>query len=894
MELTDASAAAVTVESAKINTEVTGRIAVTTFDLVFRNPNARVLEGTFVLPLLDGQSVIRFGLDLNGVLREAVPVDKGRGRVVFEEIERRRVDPGLLEQTAGNNYRARIFPIPARGTRHIVVAYQEDLTPGKNGPAYRLNLDFPEPLKNFHLALTAYPGGGAPAQVRTTLNVDLPAWRESRFMDIERTDFTARGLLELVLPPAERPRVLTGRFGAEEYFYAEAGVAAAPQPRPAPRVVGLIWDSSGSGRDRDHAREFALLDAWFAKLGRVEVRLVRLSNHAAAGGTFAVHDGAWPDLRRALDQTVYDGATSLDGLADDPAVDEWLLFSDGLVNFGITPASAKLPLHGAVHAILASPRADPAWLRGFAARHAGEFVNLFETDATRAAERLRTESLRVLGVEHDPEATAQIFPETGTPVTEDTLVVTGILRRADARLRVRLGHNAADARVIDLVVHSGENPSPLAARGWATTKIGYLATDPLANRDDLRRTSREFGIVTAETSLIVLETVADYVRYDIAPPADLRAEWEANRARFATETRKDRDAHLESIVAAFRARIAWWEGSYSQNLRPPELATAQQRRGDFTFGGNAPAATAREALRPEAPADDGIVRLSPFEVTADRESGYMASNTLAGIRIAGMRERSATTGGAGGAVALALAADAAPAAALSAKSAESAESSTPTITLQRWSPSTGYLDRLRRALRDETYATYLEERASHRREPGFYLDVANYFFEQGETDTALKILSNLAELDLEDVALLRVLAHRLAQADRPDLARPLFERVLALRPDEPQSHRDLALVCVDLKQPQRAVDLLWTVVSQPWDARYPEIELIALTELNAIAATCGETLDLSRVDSRLRKNLPVATRVILTWDTNDCDIDLWVTDPNGETAKYNRVLKKSA
>ena len=27
--------------------------------------------------------------------------------------------------------------------------------------------------------------------------------------------------------------------------------------------------------------------------------------------------------------------------------------------------------------------------------------------------------------------------------------------------------------------------------------------------------------------------------------------------------------------------------------------------------------------------------------------------------------------------------------------------------------------------------------------------------------------------------------------------------------------------------------------------------------------------------------------MILTWDTNDCDIDLWVNDPNGEQAIYN-------
>jgi len=168
----------VVIESAAVATEVAGRFAVTTFDLVFRNPNARVLEGTFEFPLLDGQSIVRFALDIGGQLREAVPVEKARGRAVFEEIERRRVDPGLLEQTAGNNYRARVFPIPARGTRRLVIAYQEDVVRRAGAPAYRLNLNFADVLRKFRLAVTVRGRETEAAKARTTLALELPAWRE--------------------------------------------------------------------------------------------------------------------------------------------------------------------------------------------------------------------------------------------------------------------------------------------------------------------------------------------------------------------------------------------------------------------------------------------------------------------------------------------------------------------------------------------------------------------------------------------------------------------------------------------------------------------------------------------------------------------------------------------
>ncbi len=878
MELSDASASAIIVESAEIKSEVTGRIAVTTFDLVFRNPNGRVLEGTFVLPLLDGQSVTRFALDRDGKLREAVPVEKTKGRIVFEEIERRRVDPGLLEQTAGNNYRARIFPIPAGGTRRIVVAYQEDVARSGDA-AYRLNLDFPQPLKNFRLALTAFASGPT-AKIRTTLGLDLPAWREGKTLEITRRNFTARGVLELALPPLDRPRVLTGRRGNDEYFYAEAPVALPTRARATPRTVGLLWDSSGSGAERDHAREFALLDAWFANVGGVEVRLIRLRDQAEAAGRFVVRDGNWRALRRELEKTPYDGATSLDGLTDDPAVDEWLLFSDGLINYGVTPADAKLKLRAPVHAVLASPRADPRWLRGFADRQRGEFVNLLEVPAATAATRLRSQSARVLRADYNPSEAIEVFPESGTAITSGPMIITGVFRGERATLQLRVGTSEADAQTIEVVALSGENATPLAPRGWATEKIARLSLNQTANRADIRRTSREFGIVTADTSLIVLETVADYVRYDIAPPDELRREWTAQRRSLAPDRAKNNDAHIESVVRAFEERVAWWEKKIPKNTpRVSQKPESKDRGGVVTLDqfsvnrrGAAPAVQAPPppASRARRDGEEEIVQLQPFEVSAARDSGFAASSMSSA--------RLATGGRANGAVGSRYPAE------------PTAEPSAPTITLQRWSPDTGYLDHIRRAPNGDPYAAYLEERSGHARQPGFFLDVANFFFERDEPALALRILSNLAELELEDVALLRVLAHRLTQADRPALALPLFERVLALRLDEPQSRRDLALVCADMKRYQRAVDLLWEIVAQPWSERFPGIEVIALGELNAIAATCGETLDLSRVDPRLQKNLPVQSRVVLTWDANDCDIDLWVSDPNGEVASYNFPL----
>ena len=72
-------------------------------------------------------------------------------------------------------------------------------------------------------------------------------------------------------------------------------------------------------------------------------------------------------------------------------------------------------------------------------------------------------------------------------------------------------------------------------------------------------------------------------------------------------------------------------------------------------------------------------------------------------------------------------------------------------------------------------------------------------------------------------------------------------------------------------------------------ARFADIDLIALTELNGIVAKArrdSQAVDVSRIDARLLKNLPLDVRVVLAWDADNTDVDLHVIDPNGEEVYY--------
>lgn len=359
----------VRLQSVSISVDLLGGLAQTDVLLVFRNPNRRVLEGELQFPLLAGQQVTAFALDVDGRMRDAVPVEKDKGRQVFEDIVRRGIDPGLLEATQGNNYKLRIYPLPAQGTRSVRLRIAEPLTPRASGRVYRLALAYGDNIPQFSLAIRAR-GASTPPAV---------AWRnpeEIRFVQdqdgfsarLERHDYLATGFLEVTTRQGG-PLAWAGEFGAARYFFAELPLRGASAPRRLPKSVALVWDSSASGAQRDHAREFALLDAYFSRFGEGVVQLQRVRETLSTSEEFRITGGNWRALRRALEQTVYDGATNLGALTPLAGVEESLLFSDGLANFG-EPVAPRLA--GRVYAICAAARANGAFLRLLAEAAGGQ------------------------------------------------------------------------------------------------------------------------------------------------------------------------------------------------------------------------------------------------------------------------------------------------------------------------------------------------------------------------------------------------------------------------------------------------------------------------------------------------------------------------------------------
>jgi hypothetical protein len=77
------------------------------------------------------------------------------------------------------------------------------------------------------------------------------------------------------------------------------------------------------------------------------------------------------------------------------------------------------------------------------------------------------------------------------------------------------------------------------------------------------------------------------------------------------------------------------------------------------------------------------------------------------------------------------------------------------------------------------------------------------------------------------------------------------------------------------------------VVKNPYDHRFEGIHMIVLNEINHIVNRHPKGLDLKFIDPNFLKKLPYDVRVVLNWDADDTDVDLWVTEPGGEKCMYS-------
>ncbi|MCW3126327.1 MAG: hypothetical protein JWO03_1985 [Bacteroidetes bacterium] len=935
------------INDADIDIKVTGNIAVTTMTLNFYNDQNRNLEGQFIFPLAEGQTIHYFAMDVNGVMHEGAIVEKQKGREVFESVERRRVDPGLLEWSKGNNFSARVFPIPSKGYKKIVVAFQQELQATDKAFVYNLPLGFKTRVKHFGIKAAVSGDAAQPVPMDDNaymLSFTKPAvnWQAQ----VEYKDIIPDHAIQFQIPIETKtaPVYIEKVAGTANsyYFYALVHADVKSSKKTGPQKPGIIWDVSGSAAERDRDKELDIIRQYLGQLKNVQVQVMTFSTAIESKKDFNISGGNSADLIAYLKGFEPDGGTQL-GCLDLSASDrdEILLFSDGVHNFG--ERNIKFP-KCPVYTFSTGNGADYAMLQYISRSTNGKCINAAALKTEEILPQLTQTGFNFISTTAQGTV-SQIYPSIPTPCS-GYFGVSGIVEGKSGTVKVNFGNGNTISQSIDVDLSQAQAEEKTIGRIWAQKKIAELELQPEQNEPQITALGRQFSIITRYTSLIVLESLADYVKYKITPPDEkTRKEYDAAITKESKETVKTTQEHADKVAEDFKRIVSWWNTDYkpvyqkvykdtmiNDTLRIDNLGHRRVLRGGTWkdlgyYTGATYTVTVSDANGSTAPSEN-ITSLGYFdsqqqessssgsgngpamnrptiqflevdEVKRDRETSMSINDghedvreyAVSGHRRAGNTVYAPSFGGSG---TYSYAWGAKDRKKEDEKEGQSGfDEVKGTMALKTWDSKEPYMKELITAQGDALYKKYIDLKKKYKDMPSFYIDAADYLERANRHSEAVRVLSNLAEIKPDDSRLMRVMAHRLEQWKENKLASITFEEVLKMKPEEPQSYRDLGLAYAENKEYQKATDMLTKVINRNWDERFPEIEALAACEINYLLATSKTSVKLDSLDKRLVKDMPVDIRVLIDWDADNCDIDLWVTDPAGEKCLYSNPLTKA-
>ena len=545
---TDQPSTTFSLETQRVLIAVDEGVASFQVDQEFRNNTDRQLEATFYFPLPEDASLSEFSMWINGKKTKGELLERDKAVAVYEEIVRRMVDPGVLEYVGKDLIKARIFPIPPRGTQKVQVCFEALVNVDGQLAEVRYPLKAPSALAGTRSDLTVKAEIHSSIPVRTVYSpthaVDVTAQDGAMLAGFEETGARFDRDFRLYYTLSEEPvgvSLLTYRVAGEDgYFLMMASPGEERDAAPVEKDITFVFDTSGSmAGDKIQGARDALRFCLQSLSAGDRFNVVRFSTGVEpfAGQLLP----ATPDnVGRALtfaDRLEALGGTNISEALDvalqhDPSPDRpyYVVFlTDGLPTVGVTSADAIMDQ--------VTRRTDAAGGKiRFFTFGVGYDVNTELLDTLAGDNRGMAEYLAP-GEDLEVKISA-FYRKVSRPVLADVALDLGGARAFDvypqqlpdlfsgSQLIVMGRYKGTGSQTVALSGRSGGDERSFSTRVpfeaaradrafiprmWASRKVGFLLDEIRRNGeqqelvDEVIGLSKRFGIMTPYTSFLVVE-----------------------------------------------------------------------------------------------------------------------------------------------------------------------------------------------------------------------------------------------------------------------------------------------------------------------------------------------------------------------------------------------------
>ncbi|MEJ7601232.1 MAG: VIT domain-containing protein [Kofleriaceae bacterium] len=559
-----------------VDVVIEDQVARVALDQTFHNPSPQVMEGMYRFAIPPDASLQRLAMYVEGVLTESAVVERMAARRIYEDIVYRRLDPALLEWAGTGRLSLRVYPLPARQDKRLLVAYTQSLP--RLYDDWTLTVPLPEvDLPVGELGFDVRIRGCANCEVTSTSHklVAKPVDRDA-VVSVRAANATIGDSLVLhVRDPRKQPvtaaHQVTANGTTESYLMVRARPELANQPRGYKPRTWVILDDVSASRDAMARRAQAdLIDGFLRELdeddrvavvafdvaARTKLQLTRVLDVDRKTVRAALNEeggvGA-TDFHRALD-----AALALLGSA--PPDDAMIVYlGDGVITSGARNLDTlRGKLAGKMHfiGVGVGDGPDTQTLESRAAATGGyaTTVDLADDVGWRAFDLVAAlHTPRVAGLEARlVDAAGAVVPATtyiktpqladgeelelvarlagtGTPAFAE---LTGTVNGAPWRQRVAIAPTASEAGYLPrlwaqrhiaarlLAKHDAVVVPPCVAPVVPAAAICQTEQELRAARDeeirkDVVALGKKYFVLSRHTSLLVLENDAMYKQYGV-------------------------------------------------------------------------------------------------------------------------------------------------------------------------------------------------------------------------------------------------------------------------------------------------------------------------------------------------------------------------------------------
>jgi hypothetical protein len=875
-----------------------GPLAYTELHLYFSNQENRIREGTFQITLPQGAAVSRFAMETNGQWMEAEVVEKQLARRAYDDFLHRRQDPALLEKAAGNQFTAKVFPIPANGEKHIVISYSQELP----GTQYQLPLRGLPKTERVDVSLAMMGSDGK----RTEQGIHERNWQPDKDFVSNGTGVNAQAVRAGNLVAMQVP---LGTWIVEQQ---------------APTGVTLLVDTSAS-RSLGYASYVKSIQRVVADMAKqygetMPVQIVAFDQDAET--IYSGAAGQFTNTQKLMERGAAgasDLSQALAWVGKHSPLQRVVVVTDGVITAGEEGADLQKDVKALaqnkvdrIDFVLAGGLRDDKAMASLVRTglpHAGTVLDLDNDLVAKAI----GEAV-MLDVAIDVPGASWVYPRSIPTARAGThAMVYARMKQPAQTVEVRVNSGANRVNVL-------AGTDPLVERAVASAEISEMESalalskgdDAKTLRDRIAKKSVASRVISSQTSMLVLESDSDYARYGI----DRKALADVLVIGQAGIERKGRTS------AVVTAQIA------DPSLGAKQKPEAKPEKGNFATAGaddakeKDKAAIAKEDAGGEF---DMKKTMEADEMTLDGRgagNGYGAPGGVAGGSVGGVMANGPSSPPA----ATTASPPPPPAPRQAAPREESAHyrmrdvqaeagdsNGAPEALSQEprdvWPPKdapvalTGQFAEINKLIQKKNIDSALTKaRDWHAKEPGNVLALialGDALEANGSSVTAARVYGSIIDLFPGRADMRRFAGERLSriQQNAPNLIVDTYKRAVADRPDHMTGHRLYAYSLVRTGKHAEAFAAILAGVDQEYRGdSYRGGDRVLAEDAGMIGAAyaAAEPSKKKEIVAQLAKrNLTLATkastRFILYWETDGNDVDFHIQDARGGHAFYQNM-----